>query len=307
MELITISTLALSNMKNAEHVQYHTNVRDILVKVTAEVIGLNVQVMNAYTPAIEAEQDIVNMASGSAFTTQMKELDQKRDTIFRRVRRKLELCEVEDTASVAYKARETVKKQLLSKYPQTVCSLAYQEETATITGFVQDCRSALTAEQLEGIRIDADLDDLLAVNQKFSEVYQKRVDEKASVDSQLSLKLRATTDQAYAVLVFNLNTVANDPTPANKEKVEAARATVQKINVLIKEAKTRMEQRKNGLSEEDEAADGDNGGSGSNSGSGSGNGSGTGNGSGSGSGNGNSSGSGSGTGSGSGSNNNVME
>lgn len=249
MELITILTLALSNMKNAEHVQYHTNVCDILKKVTAEKIGLNVLVLNNYATAIETEQDIVNMASGSSYTEQMKEMDQLRDIIYKRVHRKLELCEYEHQNSDAYKARNIVKKQILSKYPTTVADLPYQEETATISGFVQDCRSALSMEQLESIRIDADLDDLLAVNKNFSEKYQSRVDEKAAIDLQLSQKLRAATDQVYSLLLMNLGALANDPDPEKEEKVQTARETIQKINVLIRDAKTRMEQRRNGLSE----------------------------------------------------------
>ena len=244
--MLTINTLELKRLKNAEHVQFHTNVLSVVDKVTAEAIGLSSLIFSGYTTAIAAEQDIVNMATGSPFTQQMQENDTKRDTIYKRIHGKLELCKVEDTASIAYKARNIVEKQLLAKYPNSVTSLPYQEETAVITGFVQDCRTFLTSEQLEGIRIDGDLDDLLAINQKFTEMYQSRVDEKAANDTRLSLRLRAVTDEAYGILSLSLNAQANDPNPANTAKTAAATEAVQKINVLIRDAKARLEQRKGG-------------------------------------------------------------
>ena len=248
----TINPITLERLKNAEHVQFHTNIRTIVEKILSETIGLDAVVMTNYTAAIAAEQDIVNMTTGSSYTPQMQENDTKRDIIFKRVRRKLELCELEDTASVAYKARNIVQKQLLAKYPNSVTTLPYQEETAVITGFVQDCRAFLTAEQLEGIRIDADLDDLLAINQKFSEMYQGRVDEKAANDTKLSLKLRAVTDEAYGILTIFINAQANDPTPANAAKAAAATDAIQKINVVIRDAKARLEQRKGGNTDAEE-------------------------------------------------------
>lgn len=242
--MLTLSTLTHERLKNAEHVQFHTNVLSIINTATADAIGLNALILTTFASAIAEEQDIVNMTTGSSYTPQMEENDKLRDTIFKRIRKKLELCSVEHQNSDAYKARNVVEKQLLSKYAGSVTSLPYQEETAVITGFVQDCRAFLTTEQLESIRIDSDLDDLLAVNKKFTQTYQGRVDEKAANDTKKSLRLRAATDEAYNTLALSLNFLANDPTPANHDKAAAAADVVQKINVVIRDVKARLEQRK---------------------------------------------------------------
>ena len=243
MDILTISTIDMARLKNAEHVQLHSNVRNLVTTATPTKLGLADVVFTPYRDAILAEQDIVNKATGSAYTLEMQEADQKRDQIFKRVRKKLELCELEDESTTAFKATGVVKKHLLAKYPGSVCQLPYQEESATLAGFVLDCRELLTDEQVEGIGIDSDLDDLESANIKFGRMYQERVGERAEGDTRLSLKLRAATDQAYQVLTLSLNALANDPTPANATQVAAVRELVGKMNVVIKEAKDRLNQR----------------------------------------------------------------
>lgn len=49
MDLLTISTIALSNLKNAEHVQFHTNVMNVIEGADAEAIGLSELVYGPYT------------------------------------------------------------------------------------------------------------------------------------------------------------------------------------------------------------------------------------------------------------------
>ena len=246
MEILIISSIALGNLKNAEHVQLHTNVRNVINTTGAESMGLAQRVFMPYLQSIAQEQDIVNKALASPYTVEMQTADAERDLVYKRVHRKLELCELENADSVAFKATPTVKKHLLSKYAYAVTGLAYQEETATITGFVQDCRTLLTSAQVKGIGIDDDLDELEAVNQKFNQMYQERVSEKAAGDTQLSSKLRAATDTAYQHLCLALNALANDDDPAKEEQTDLCRDAVHKINVVIRDAKNRLAQRLGG-------------------------------------------------------------
>lgn len=243
MEILTINTIALTNLKNAEHVQFHTNVRNVIESAGTEETGITDLVYDPYCVTIEKEQDIVNMATGSAFTIEMQEYDQKRDLIFKRIHRKLELCELSDHDTKAYQLLPKVQKHLLNKYGNSVTYLAYQEETATLSGFIHDCRTMFTAEEIEALGIEGDIDDLQAANLKFNQVYHQRVDEKAAGNTHISVKLRAATDEAYTLLVLTINSLANDPTPGNKVKVDACRAVVGRINIVIKDAKDRLSQR----------------------------------------------------------------
>ncbi len=257
MELLKVNHIELGRLKNAEHVQLHTNVRNVINNAGTTAIGMPQLVYVPYLQAIADEQDIVNKAMGSPYTLEMQAADAQRDIVYKRVRRKLELCELENADSVAYKATPVVKKHLLGKYSNAVSSLAYQEETATITGFVQDCRNLLTLEQIDAIGIDNDLDDLEEVNQKFNQMYQERVAEKAAGDTQLSAKLRAQTDEAYEHICITLNALANDTDPAKEEQVKAGRETLMKINVVIRDAKNRLAQRLGGEAPSDSPMEGE--------------------------------------------------
>ena len=243
MEILYLKNIEMKRLKNAEHVQLHANVRSVIENADAEELGLSSLVYNPYRQAINVEQDIVNKATGSPYTIEMQQADEQRDRIFKRCRMKLSLCELEEPTTEAYKASPTVRKHLLDKYSGSVPSLPYQEESATITGFVLDCRNLLTSEQVRALGIDGDLDDLDSANQRFCRMYQERVTEKAEGDTQLSQKLRAATDQAYQLLSITLMSLANDPTEVNKTKTQLCRDCVTKINVVIQDAKNRLSQR----------------------------------------------------------------
>lgn len=258
MEILIISTLALTSLKNAEHVQYHTNVRNLITTTGLEKLGLNSLLMEPYNLAISKEQDVVNRSAASPYTLEMEEADKKRDLIFRRVRHKLQLCELDEEGSVLNQLSPTVKKNLLNKYPGSVVTLPYQEETANISGLVMDCRTLLSEEQLDAIQIQEDLTALEAANELFNQMYQERVSEKATGYTMPSVKLRAATDEAYTLLVLQINQIANDPTPANQTKVDACREMVGKINVIINDARNRLNQRTNNTAANEEEA-GENG------------------------------------------------
>lgn len=253
-----VSAMDQRKFKNAEHVQFHTNVRSLIEKADTEKVGLSDLVFNPYNAAIAAEQDIVNKAYGSVCTPQMESWHKERILVFRRIRHKLQIAGLESPETEAYKAYPTLKRHLIDQYKSNVANLPYQELTATITGFVMDAREMVEPEVIEALGIDSDLDDLQATNRKFGAAYQDRIIERAQNMALASNDLRVATDDAYAALVITLNSLANDPNPANKTKVEAAQQLVTQLNVLITEARNRVNQR---LSKKDSA--GSEGGSGS--------------------------------------------
>lgn len=243
-DILTIIALQLALMKNAEHVQFHSNVRNIITTATPDKLGLSNDVFNPYRDAILAEQDIVNRALASIYTPQLEEANTKRVAIFRMIRYKLNA--VNSLTADAYpnvvKLQSKVQNALLNVYKASICNLAYQELSSTLAGFVLDCRELLTDEEVETLTIDADLDDLESANIKFGRLYQQRITERAA-DPVYTSDLRAATDLAYKRLVLHLNALANDPTAANKAKADAASEVVSSINQVIKEAKRLLNQR----------------------------------------------------------------
>lgn len=248
MEILVIDFIVLSKLRNAEHVQFHSNARDIVNSVGVSAMGMAPAVLSPYVQAITKEQDIVNRTVASAYTKEMEDADKKRISMFRRVRRKLELVNLaEPDETVLISAQNVVNAALLGKYPSTTVNLAYQEKTSTITGFIQDCRNLLTGDQVEAIGIDGDLDTLEAYNQGFAKLYQERISERA-LNPVISNELREATDEAYRLMVVTLNGLANQVDAAKKEQIEAARECVSLINQVVKEAKAVLNGRLNGVS-----------------------------------------------------------
>ncbi len=243
--IITIQAITLANMKHAEHVQFHSNIRNLITTTSPDKIGLSASVFNPYRDAILAEQDIVNRAQASTFTAEMEEADKLRCRIFRLIRYKMQAVNYEDETSDVGKMKSLVQKSFLTLYKSSDCDRPAQEKTAILAGFVLDCREQLNDEQIEALRIDSDLDDLESANIKFGRFYQDRISERSS-DPVYSDALRRATDQAYKLLSITLVAIANDPTPTNVSKATEAYALVGKMNQIIKEAKDRLNQRLGG-------------------------------------------------------------
>ena len=60
--IMTVASIDMKKLKNAEHVQLHTNVMNVIEGADAEAIGLLETIYGPYTSAIMEEQDIVNKA-----------------------------------------------------------------------------------------------------------------------------------------------------------------------------------------------------------------------------------------------------
>lgn len=243
LPILTITAIQVGNFKNAEHVQFHTNVRNEINVAGAETMGLPQAVYMPYLQAIAKEQDIVNRAQASVYTKDMEVQDAIRSQNFRLVRRKLDLVNYMADSSAVAALRDIVNIALLGKYSTDVARLPYQEKSATITGFVQDCRTLLTSAQVKSLGIDDDLDELEANNQRFGQLYQERVDERAQAELALTATLRSATDNAYKLIVVTINGLANLVDPSKTEQIETTRACVDRINQIIKEAKQTLNAR----------------------------------------------------------------
>lgn len=114
--IITIQAITLANMKHAEHVQFHSNIRNLITTTSPDKIGLSASVFNPYRDAILAEQDIVNRAQASTFTAEMEEADKLRCRIFRLIRYKMQAINYEDETSDVGKMKSLVQKSFLTLY-----------------------------------------------------------------------------------------------------------------------------------------------------------------------------------------------
>ena len=205
-----------------------------------EAIGLEQTVYAAFAQAISEEQDIVNKASGSVYTQEMQIADAERCNVYRRIMRKLTVCEFEAADSVQHMAWPVIERNLVVPYGLSVVQLPLQEKSAVITGFIMDARNQLTSEQLQKVGITSDLGQLESANTKFVSMFQERISEKSSQVAGYNSICRANTDAAWKHVYTLLNALANSTDESKKSQTACAVDVVNKINTLTEETRQRL-------------------------------------------------------------------
>ena len=238
--MFNIITLSFAQLKNAEHVAFFNNVAIELEKKTAEALGLTPAQLSGFRNTVDAEQDIVNRSTASEYTPEMKAFDDERDRLYRLIRGKLALCPFASPGTALSELSNRVQNTLLNKYGNDVIGLAYQEETATIRGFILDVTNFFDEDEISDLGIATDIVNLQKANNSFSEQYNMRVKEKSITSTELTKKLRTATEEAYEYLALHIEFKANADTT---EVGETCATSLAIINQLIKDARARLNAR----------------------------------------------------------------
>lgn len=246
-----ISNLTFPQLKNAEHVSFHSNVRIAIDKIGVSSLRIPEPLFATYGTCIDTEQDIVNRAQSSIYTQEMKDMDDERDRLFRLIHLKMEECSFATPGSDTAKLASTIERYFLAKYGKDVCTLPYQEETAVISGFILDVNNFLGEEGIETLGIERVLASLEAANHKFADMYNERVTEKSGTDAELTKKLRGETEEQYHLLCSHIVCMANIDSTAVGQSCASLLAI---INQIIADARFRLNVR---LGKSDDNTDGD--------------------------------------------------
>ena len=237
----SISTIPFAQLNNAEHVAFFSNVAVELDKKTAEALGLTtVQFLN-FRKAVTAEQDIVNRSMASVYTADMEAMDAERDRIFRLIRLKLQACLYATPGTAVAELAESVEKNLLNKYGNSIAAQPYQEESALLRGFIYDVTNFFSENQIQTLGISGDLGDLQAANENFMDLYNQRAAERSLSTAELTKKLRTATEELYQLLALHLSFKANNE--AGTEVGTACAESLAVVNQIVKDARQRLSQR----------------------------------------------------------------
>ena len=292
--MIKTISFSISRLNNPEFSAFIGNFLKLLSASDLASLGMTQQDVAAIEAEAKRLTDQVYTTTGSEHTASMQAADLARDTIFKRIRLKLQAVEVAEEGSELLKLADKVRVNFLSKYGANIPQKAYQEETAILKGFLLDLNDKLTEDEQEMLGVTGDIMKLEKANNDFQKAYHDRTGERAEGDTGLTAQLRTSLGNLYDRAMLTIVYLANG---SDEAKATASTTFVKNLNVILSDAKKRLEQRTgtggsgsgngSGNGEEDEKPTG---GSGANTGTGSGSGSG-----------GNTSGNGA-TGSGSGSN-----
>ena len=262
------SNFSISRLNNAEITAFYINVQKAITTNDPSKLGV-IGILPAFGSKLQELIDRVYVSQGSEFTAAMKATDDRRCLIFRRIRLRLQMVEVAEQNEALLAIQDVVRTHLLSKYVATVTSKAYQERTSILQGFILDLNEKLGDSGIATLGLAEDITALEDANNEFIAAYAQRTAEKAEGNMGVTLRLRDEMYDIYLQLIYTVQYLANSTDEANAEKATACQAFIAHVNVLLSDAKKRLEQRlSGGDTEEGEGGSnaGDEGGQGSNEG-----------------------------------------
>ena len=262
------SNFSISRLNNAEITAFYINVQKAITTNDPSKLGV-IGILPAFGSKLQELIDRVYVSQGSEFTAAMKAADDRRCLIFRRIRLRLQMVEVAEQNEALLAIQDVVRTHLLSKYVATVTSKAYQERTSILQGFILDLNEKLGDSGIATLGLAEDITALEDANNEFIAAYAQRTAEKAEGNMGVTARLRDEMYDIYLQLIYTVQYLANSTDEANAEKATACQAFIAHVNVLLSDAKKRLEQRlSGGDTEEGEGGSnaGDEGGQGSNEG-----------------------------------------
>ena len=246
------SNFSISRLNNAEITAFYINVQKAITTNDPTKLGV-VGILPAFGSKLQELIDRVYVSQGSEFTAAMKAADDRRCLIFRRIRLRLQMVEVAEQNEALLAIQDVVRTHLLSKYVATVTSKAYQERTSILQGFILDLNEKLGDSGIATLGLAEDITALEDANNEFIAAYAQRTAEKAEGNMGVTLRLRDEMYDIYLQLIYTVQYLANSTDEANAEKATACQAFIAHVNVLLSDAKKRLEQRlSNGDTEEGE-------------------------------------------------------
>ena len=239
------SNFSISRLNNAEITAFYINVQKAITTNDPSKLGV-IGILPAFGSKLQELIDRVYVSQGSEFTAAMKAADDRRCLIFRRIRLRLQMVEVADQNEALLAIQDVVRTHLLSKYVATVTSKAYQERTSILQGFILDLNEKLGDSGIATLGLAEDITALEDANNEFIAAYAQRTAEKAEGNMGVTLRLRDEMYDIYLQLIYTVQYLANSTDEANAEKATACQAFIAHVNVLLSDAKKRLEQRLSG-------------------------------------------------------------
>ena len=247
------SNFSISRLNNAEITAFFMNVQKAITTIDPTKLGVT-SILPAYSSKLQELIDRVYVSQGSEFTAAMKAADDRRCLIFRRIRLRLQMVEVAEQNEALLAIQDVVRTHLLSKYVANVTSKAYQERSSILQGFLYDLGEKLGDSGIETLGLGDDMTALEDANNAFIAAYAQRTAEKAEGNMGVTARLRDEMYDIYLQMIYTVQYLANSTDEANAEKATACQAFIAHVNVLLSDAKKRLEQRLSGGDAEGEGS-----------------------------------------------------
>lgn len=196
-----IESLNLTKLHNNEHFQFMTDVDVLIAKCLSSELGIDVLYPN-FKQALAAEEIAIRVESGSSKSKILTNLDIQRDQTYNAITIRVKsalLCPFDDEI-----ASGQVLQRIIDQYGD-FRSLPYNEESASITNFINDLLKPENVDHLEKVCIRAWVQELKNENDEFQAVFNDRNQEFAGRESGDVRISRRKLDPIYLQMAEKIN------------------------------------------------------------------------------------------------------
>ena len=239
-----IQPFNFTRMNNAEFLAFFVNLQKVIGEISIGSLGISEAQKQQIDDIVQKMTDQVYATLGSEFTAKMQEADERRSAIYKRILTKLQVVNYAESDRDLNKVKDVVKTVFLAKYKMQVGSIAQQERTAIISGFIYDLKERLDEEAQETLGVYSDVVSLEGANNAFIAGYNSRNIERIEAEKGVSLLCRKQLTEVYNIAVLLIQYTANQPAEGEgADKVKDCIAFVNRANVLLDDARTRLNTR----------------------------------------------------------------
>jgi hypothetical protein len=219
----------LAGLRNDEHFQFHTELRDLVNKFGAKTLKVQ-DLFTAYLAAYSDEDEALKKVAKSALTTDIQDADKRRDLLFRGM--------VDMSKAYLNHFNPAVQKaaSLLKILFDTYGNLAQKplnEETSAVYNLLQDVNGKYAADA-ELVNITDWAAELGASNEAFSRLVQDRYEETAAKTDLVLRLCRAKVDDAYRAITERIDAlIVVEGEAAYSDFTRRLNAVVDKYNAAL--------------------------------------------------------------------------
>ena len=227
-----INAINLSNLRNAEYLQFMKNVASLVQ--TNDPVVLNVAAQHtALNNSITVLDGLFKTQVANEITQELVLIDERRDRAINGLSGVITGYMYHFDTVLAQAAN--VLNDRLKLYGSGVAKQNYQAETATITSLVGDWEGKpLLADALTALQLGIWKDELKAANLLFDERYLARTQEYGAANPDTIKAKRDETNAVYYMLRDFLNSFSIvQPSVANTKTGNEINALVEQYNMLL--------------------------------------------------------------------------
>lgn len=225
-EILTIKTIGLTKLNNAEYLTLMTHLGDELTKAGAVAIGITQQDIDDLLANIKVFSDVFAQDRANADTALLQELDKQRDVMWQHI-----ITAIQNAQKSPLPAEQQAAKILVPALKPYIgkSQKPLEQETQLIRGFLLDMAKPENKPHLATLNLAASITELNRMNEEFTSLFATRVI--GNQDKHPNIKaLRRTMDEQYNYDTQKANAV-NIAMPTEKSTT-----FIRNMNSFIEEA-----------------------------------------------------------------------